>query len=237
MYALGGAAHPHGGRAPAGALGDRRLGAARLARRRHRGPGAADPHSVVGVLDGGDRAAALRLVARPLRAGARATRRRWGTRTWRVGPSTSARPMPGRSSWRGSAPSRPSSTRSRFGITVTVLGIAFGVGHRDRPAGQPLQRPPAAVVVHLRLPHGGLGVRDLVRHRGDGLAPGAGQPLAGGERARGRRARCSVAPGTEPRTRASWRRRPATVIDASDGHRPGVGARPPSAAPSSGSSP
>ena len=33
---------------------------------------------------------------------------RWGTRTWRAGPSTSGKPMLGLSSWRGSAPSRPS---------------------------------------------------------------------------------------------------------------------------------
>ena len=55
-------------------------------------------------------------------------------------------------------------------------------GDRGRPAGQSLQRPPAAVVVHLRLPHGRLGVRNLVRHCRDGLAPGAGPSLGDGRR-------------------------------------------------------
>ncbi len=73
-------------------------------------------------------------------------------------------------------------TRSRFGITVTVLGIAFALATAVGPAGQPLQRPPAAVVVHLGVPDGGLGVRDLVRHCGDGVAPGAGPSLAGSRR-------------------------------------------------------
>ena len=63
------------------------------------------------------------------------TRPPWATRTWRVGPSTSARPTPGRSSWPESAPSRRSSARSRFGITVTVLGIASALATALDPQG------------------------------------------------------------------------------------------------------
>ena len=80
--------------------------------------------------------------------------------------------------------------RSRFGITVTAAGHRVRVGHRARPAGQPLQRPSPAPVVHLGLPHGRLGLRDRVHHRG-GLA--AVRPSLAGSR---------PAPGGEPRSEA-----------------------------------
>ena len=60
-------------------------------------------------LDGGDRACCFPAGGWSPSGWSTRTRRRWATRTWRVGPSTSGKPMPGLSSWRGSAPSRPSS--------------------------------------------------------------------------------------------------------------------------------
>ena len=63
------------------------------------------------------------------------TRRRWATRTSRVGPSTSERPTPGLSCWPASAPSPRVVVRSRFGITVTVLGIASAVATAVDPQG------------------------------------------------------------------------------------------------------
>ena len=109
-------------------------------------------------------------------------------------------------------------------------GHRVRVGHRGGPAGEPLQRPPAAVVVHLGLPDGGLGVRDLVRHCGNGVAPGAGPSLADSRSDSVGRAwllgRVGARGGTWVGAAAAARR-----------HRPGAGARPPSAAPSSGCSP
>ena len=57
------------------------------------------------------------------------------TNVERFGPATSARPTPGRSSWPGSAPSRRCCVRSRFGITVTVLGVASALATALDPQG------------------------------------------------------------------------------------------------------
>ena len=112
-----------------------------------------------------------------------------------------------------------------------------GPGDGGRPAGQPLQRPPPALVVHLRLPHGGLGLRDGLYRRCDSLAPCPGPSMGGGDGG-GSVVREPTAPpalGGAPH-----RRRDAPKRDTSSaprGHRLGVGGRPPSVAPSSGCSP
>ena len=91
-----------------------------------------------------------------------------------------------------------------------------------RPAGQPLQRPPPAVVVHLRLPHGGLGLRDGLYRRCDSLAAGAGASMGGGD---------GGAPWSEsPPPRRPWEEPRTPGEMASDAGRIMTPRRPPSAA-------
>ena len=104
------------------------------------------------------------------------TPRPWTTRTSTGGASSSPKPTPGPSSWPGWARSPAIIVRSRFGITVTVLGVASAARARRRPAGRPLQRAAPAAVVHLGLPHGRLGVRGRLHRRGRVVGPGARPP-------------------------------------------------------------
>ena len=221
---------PHGGRTAARTLGHRRLGAARLARRPHGGPVPRTAHAVVGRLDRGDRLllSGWWLVPFGLEHAYSSSMGYTNVEGW-------AQYFREADAWAlvlaGIGAITAVVARSRFGITITVLGIAFGAGDRGRPAGQPLQRAPAAVVVHLRLPHGRLGLRHLVRHRGHGLAPGAGPSLGDGRR--------EAIPGpTVTPPRSSLGRSPVPPVGTVPqvGHRlppcaarprPGVGARPP----------
>ena len=171
--------HPHDRRTAPGALGDQRFGLAALAERRHRRAGTVDTNPLVGRLDRGDRATALGLVAGALRARARVLVVDGLHQRRRLGPVLPGGRRLG---------SRPGRDRGHHG----VLGAEplrhhrhgarhrVGVGDCARPAGQPLQRPAAAVVVLVRLPHGGVGVRHGVHRHRDGVAPGSGQALGGG---------------------------------------------------------
>ena len=137
------------------------------------------PHFVVGLFDGRHRAVALRVVARPLRAGARVRVVHGVHERGGLGPV-----LP-RSRCLGSRPGGDRRAHRRRDAESLrhhrdAAGHRLRGGHRRGPAGQPLQRPPAAAVVHLGLPDGRLGVRDLVRHCGDGVAAAAGPSLAGG---------------------------------------------------------
>ena len=101
----------------------------------HRRARPADAHAVVGRLDRGHRPAALRPGGWSPSASSMPTRPPWATRTWRGGPCTSARPTRGRSSWPGIGVVTAFLVRSRFGITLTVLGVASALATALDPQG------------------------------------------------------------------------------------------------------
>ena len=144
--------------------------------------------------------------------------------------------MPGRSSWPGIGAITAVVTRSRFGITVTVLGIASALATAVDPQGSlyNVRLLPLWFISVYLMAAWAFGTWCI--DRGDGLAPGAGPSLGGrptrGAVVRGHRPLC---PGTEP-GRPGRRRLPQGGRAHPPARRrdPGVGARPPSAAPSSG---
>ena len=243
MYALGGAVDPHDRRAAAGALGDRRLVPARLARRRHSGPVPrtrtlwwAVSTVAIGLLLSGwwlvpfglEHAYSSSMGYTNVEGWAQYFREAdaWALVLAGIGAITAV------------------VTRSRFGITVTVLGIVSALATAVDPQGSlyNVRLLPLWFISVYFMAAWAFGTWCV--DRGDGLASGPRQRM-GSRRSElsGPKSRRLSRPGTSqaPRVGPCPRRiLPVGATAVGHPHRrrhPGAGVRPPSVAPSSACSP
>ena len=203
--------HHHGGRAAPEHLGHpRRRHPAHRWRRHHRPQGPVVAHAVVGRVDRAGRSPAHRRLAGTVRSGARVLHLHGLHERRGVGPL-----LP-RGRHMGAGPGRIG--RHHGGAGAEPLRHLYhpprhrlGSGHRYRPAGEPLQRPAAPTLVHLGVPHGGLGFRHRLYRCGHAVASLAAAPLGTNHCLAPVPGRCRVGFGTKRRG-AGRRTGPARAV-------------------------